>query len=551
MNYDDIDWRQCYEKLFKLQNKILEAYRNGNEKNVLKEQHTLLRSFAARAVAVRKVTGGKGRLTPGVDKVTITRKKDKLKAINSVKDLSSYKASPVIRVYIPKPNGKKRPLGIPTIKDRIVQTMFHFALDPIAEETACKRSYGYRLCRGVHDNAVYLKLVLGSMTSTRRYVLKADIKNFFPSVNHKWLLDNVIMDKRILKEFLKAGFLEHYVHHSTDEGFPQGSPVCPVLANLTLNGLEEYLGSEFLTTRYADDFIIAGKSPEELKEVALPKVEKFLDERGLKIEPNKSSTYTLEEGFDFLGLNFKEYKDKTRAKGTKKGIFLVKPSSDKVKAFIKELFLVVKKHKNRSSYKLVLKLNQKLRGWAEHYRKYTSQKTFSSIHFHLWKALWTMLRKKHRRRNKAWLREKYFVKDKGNNWVFVGKEGEKELKLFQIPYVAIKRHVICKDLNAYDPVHIDYLLKRNSSLAKNALLTGGSRDALSKLQKGLCPVCGESLFSDEELEIHHIIPRKEGGDHSLRNLVLLHKYCHKQVEYSTNEDLRAAWSEIGVLNKDR
>jgi RNA-directed DNA polymerase len=120
------------------------------------------------------------------------------------------------------------------------------------------------------------------------------------------------MDKRILKEFLKAGYLENYVFHDTDEGFPQGSPVSPPLANLTLNGLEEYLGKNFLTTRYADDFIVAGKSLEELKNVALPKISSFLSERGLNLALNKTSVYSIEEGFDFLGFNFREYPDSNR-----------------------------------------------------------------------------------------------------------------------------------------------------------------------------------------------------------------------------------------------
>ena len=183
-NYENINWNQCELELFKLQSEILKAYKAGNIKDVLKAQHALTRSFAARALAVRKVTTNKGNKTYGIDKVVLKTNEEKLKAISSVKDLSSYKAQPTRREYIPKASGKRRPLGIPTVRDRIVQTLYYFAIDPLAEETACKRSYGFRLCRGVHDNATYLKLVLGSYTSTRRYILNADIEGFFPSVNH-------------------------------------------------------------------------------------------------------------------------------------------------------------------------------------------------------------------------------------------------------------------------------------------------------------------------------------------------------------------------------
>lgn len=371
------------------------------KKDILKTQHKLVRSFAARALAVRRVTSSDGKNTPGIDGVLLKTKEDKFKAIHSVKNLSAYRAKLVRRVYIPKANGKLRPIGIPTVKDRIIQTLFYFAIDPMAEETACKRSYGYRLHRSVHDNATYLKLVLGSYTSTRRYLLKADITGFFPSVNHDWLLKNVIMDKRILKEFLKAGYLENYVINITDKGFPQGSPVSPALANLTLNGLEEYLGKEFLTTRYADDFIVAGKSLEVLRDVALPKIKNFLSIRGLSLDIEKTRMHDIEKGFDFLGFNFREYPVSNRAKGTKKGIFLVKPASTKVKTFISELIVIIKKYKNRSTYDLVVKLNQKLRGWAEHYRKVTSQKTFNKISYHVWRTIWSMLCRKHSRRSKS------------------------------------------------------------------------------------------------------------------------------------------------------
>ena len=129
-----------------------------------------------------------------------------------------------------------------------------------------------------------------------------------------------------------------------------------------MNGLEKYLGKEFLTTRYADDFIVAGKSPEELRNVALPKINSFLLERGLKLDLDEARIFSIEEGFDSLGLNFREYLDIGRAKGTKKGIFLVKLSPTKVKTFIRKLIVIIKKHKNRSSYDLVSKLNQRLRG---------------------------------------------------------------------------------------------------------------------------------------------------------------------------------------------
>ena len=147
-NYDDINWQQCRKELFRLQFEVLKAYRtNDKEKfnKIQQAQHSLTRSFAARCLAVRKVTSNSGKDTPGIDKVVYKTKKEKFDIIKEIKDLSHYKAQPVRRVYISKSNNKLRPLGIPTMKDRIVQTLFHFAIDPIVEETTDSRSYGFRL----------------------------------------------------------------------------------------------------------------------------------------------------------------------------------------------------------------------------------------------------------------------------------------------------------------------------------------------------------------------------------------------------------------------
>lgn len=158
-----------------------------------------------------------------------------------------------------------------------------------------------------------------------------------------------------------------------------------------------------------------------------------------------------------------------------------------------------------------------------------------------------MLCKKHKRRTKTWIYKHYFEKIKNNKWVFFAKKGNQKLYLFQIPYVEIKRHMICKNLNAYDPANIDYFTKRNANHSKNVLLSGKTKSALAKTQKGYCPVCNESLFNHENLEIHYVKPRSKKGDHQLKNLKLLHKLCHKQIEYSNNTNLRAVWLKQGIL----
>lgn len=527
--YKSINWKQCVNELSQLQYEILIAYRANDMKRVQRIQTQLTRSFSARALAVRKVTSNSGRNTPGIDGIIWNRPEQKFSAILDLKDLSRYKATPVKRRYISKTDGKLRPLGIPTMMDRAVQTLHMFTIDPIAEETACQRSYGYRLHRGVHDNAIYLKLVLGNYTATRRYILEADIKGFFPSVSHKWLLDNIPMNKAILKEFLKAGVMEDSFLHSTLDGFPQGSPISPALANMTLNGLGDILvRNGFLYTRYADDFVVLGKTKEELNEVARPLIKGFLAERGLVLHPEKTGLCGIEEGFDFLGFHFREYPDERRAKGTKRGIFLVTPSRAKVNSFCRKLRSLIKNHNEKSFYLLVRKLNSMLRGWAEHYRKVTSQRAFRTIHACVWRALWKKLRRKHRRRSKGWLFQRYFRRHKGNKWVFVADSGRKtEISLFQIPYVPIRYHSLNSSYNAYDLEVNEVFVKSTKARSASALRESNVVSYLTKKQRGVCPVCTQTLFIDEELKIVAKKAGTFGADGRKRTIdgTLVHENC--------------------------
>jgi RNA-directed DNA polymerase len=548
-NYDEINWAYSQKKLAVLQHDILEAYKKKDSHRILITQNKLIRSFAARSLAVRKVTSNKGAKTKGIDGVSITTKVDKFKLIKELKNISpsSYEAKPVRKVLIPKTPGKLRPLGIPTILDRVVQTLYYFALDPIAEEQADIRSYGFRKYRSVNDCVIYLKLVLGNYTATRRYVLKCDIKGFFPSVAHAWLLKNIPMNKTILEKFLKAGFVDNHIFNTTEEGFPQGSPISPTLANMALNGLSDCIGEEFRMTRYGDDFVILGKTKEALLNEAYPKIQDFLKIRGLELE--KTQVVEISEGFDFLGYHFREFYDPARIKGTKKGIFLVKPSKAKIQEFKKLISKTVRENTKSPMYVLIQILNEKLRGWAEHYRTVTSQKAFSSIHYHVWNTTWAMLRKKHRTRNVKRILEKYYCKRLGNKWILrcEQSDGKSEMTLFQIPYVEMRRHQLCDSGNPYDPENYEYFKRRLSRSARYSILLGRMRSNLLKIQKGKCPVCTNSLLNGEDLEVHHILPRKDGGSDKPKNLLLLHKECHKQVTNSKNENTIAIWRQQGII----
>ena len=279
MEWHDINWAKCHREVRRLQTRIVKATKEGRYGKVRCLQHLLTHSFSGKALAVRRVTENQGRNTPGVDRTLWTTPEAKSQAIQSIKQ-RGYQPQPLRRVYIPKANGKTRPLGIPTLKDRAMQALYMSALLPTAETTADRRSYGFRPDRSTAD-AIEQCFVVFARKGGAEWIMEGDIKGCFDNISHEWLLDNVLMDRKILHKWLKAGYIANRQLFPTEAGTPQGGIISPVLANITLDGLEPLLRTHFGRkfrfqgrtcshkvnfVRYADDFIITGNSREQLRQ---------------------------------------------------------------------------------------------------------------------------------------------------------------------------------------------------------------------------------------------------------------------------------------------
>ena len=259
-----IDWRAVNQNVRRLQARIVKAEQEGRRGKVKALQRLLTRSFSGKALAVRRVTENQGKRTAGVDGLTWDTPEQKASAIHALRQ-RGYQPRPLRRVYIPKKNGKKRPLGIPTMRDRAMQALYLLALAPIAEVRADPNSYGFRPERSTADAIAQCFKALAKANSPE-WVLEGDIKSCFDRISHDWLLAHIPMEQAVLRAWLKAGFMEQHVLYPTEEGTPQGGIISPTLANLALDGLERLLRAHFPKReagrnakvnliRYADDFV--------------------------------------------------------------------------------------------------------------------------------------------------------------------------------------------------------------------------------------------------------------------------------------------------------
>ncbi len=425
-------------------------------------------------------------------------------------------------------------MGIPTMTDRAMQALYLLALAPIAETTGDPNSYGFRIERSTADAMGQLFVCLSKRLSAK-WVLEADIKGCFDHINHDWLIHHVPTDKMVLRKWLKAGVIHKGQLQATDAGTPQGGIISPTLANMVLDGLEtqlkRYLGVtrakklKINVVRYADDFVITGESKEVLDSEVKPWVEQFLAVRGLQLSPEKTHVVHIDEGFDFLGWNFRKYGGK----------LLIKPSKKNVKAFYRKAKEVISTNKAVTQEDLIRLLNPMLRGWAFYHQPVVAKKAYSRMDFQIFQALWRWAKRRHPNKNLDWIRKKYFQLIEGRNWVFcttlLTETGDKEeIRLYTLEATPIERHrKISGEYNPFDPSMEEMGEKLRMSRMLGKLKYRKQVSNLFQSQKGLCLLCKNPIIRETGWHDHHIIYRSQGGGDSLSNRVLLHPICHQQL----------------------
>ena len=441
VKWNSIDWKEAEREVRRLQVRIAKAVKDNRWNRVKVLQYLLTHSFYAKLLAVKRVTSNKGKNTPGVDGVLWQGVRAKWRAACSLRR-RGYHPQPLRRIYIPKKNGKLRPLSIPCMYDRAQQALYKLALAPVAETTADKNSYGFRESRSCAD-AIAAGFNALSQPNSASWILEGDIKGCFDNISFQWMLENIPMDKLVLHKWLRTGYVENGIQYPTRKGVPQGGIISPTLSNIVLDGLEEAVHravprrrSRINFIRYADDFIITGKSRTILEDAVKPVVEGFLAERGLCLSPEKTLVTHITDGFTFLGQTFRKHGR----------VLHITPSEQGVLALEQKVGTTIRKHVSAPMPVLIKELNQILRGWANYHRHVVASGAFSRIDNYVFEHLWHMLQRRHPNKSANWLIQHYWSAAGQKRRVFAvkaktSKGATKIYQLIRVSSIGILRHV--------------------------------------------------------------------------------------------------------------
>ncbi len=531
--WDQIDWGQAERRVRRLQERIYRATQHQEWQAVRSLQKLLARATANKLLAIRRVTQeNQGKRTPGIDgKVYLTSTARSALASKAF-SLKGYRPQPVRRVYIAKSDGQKsRPLGIPTIRDRVYQAIVKTALEPEWEARFEANSYGFRPGRCCMDAIVQLHGTLNKQGCSE-WILDADISGCFDHISHGPLLTRIPVFKTTVRRWLKAGVVELGHYQDTIEGVPQGGVISPLLMNVALDGMERLFHSETRNgtpippgvrsgadrgvslIRYADDFAALAPNREVLENHVRPKLEQFLAERGLALSEAKTRIVHIEEGFNFLGFTIRRFKSKV----------LTKPQKEKVQAHIRRMKEMVVEYRSAPQETLINHLNPVIQGWCNFYQHGVSSRTYHRVRNQLSYMLWRWAKRRHPNKNNRWVAAKYWKAVGHRKWVF----GNAEKTLRDPADTKITRWVKVRGRSSpYDPALHDYWANRNQKIIANRE-TSGQRLTVMRAQDYRCEHCGLRFQIGDAIDLHHRIPRSEGGSDTTENLRALHEHCHYQ-----------------------
>lgn len=495
--WGQVSWSHVEGDVRTLRRRIFAAAKDADHRRVRNLQRLMLRSRANALVAVRRVTQvNAGRLTAGVDGLVVDDDETRAEMVGRLLSWPAVtEAMPVRRVYIPKADGRRRPLGIPVLMDRARQAMFLNALEPEWEARFEADSYGFRPGRGCHD-AIEAIFIATNGASRRRWVLDADLKAAFDHIDHDHLLAMLegFPAREQIRAWLVAGVFEDGVLTDTGEGAPQGGVISPLLLNIAVHGMEEAAGVLRCTEpsrygwvrsgspvliRYADDFVALCHSREQAQTVK-DSLSAWLAPRGLTFNADKTKIVALSEGFDFLGFTIRRHTN---------GKVLTTPSKSAVVRIRARLSAEVKALRGGNSADVVDRLNPIIRGWATYYAAGVSSQTFQKLDAHVFEIIYRWALRRHPSKPKKWVVHRYFGrfnKGRADRWVFGDRATGAYLSKFA--WTPIRRHVKVKGRASPDDPALDEYWRRR--WRRRPTTAANSLAKMIVAQHGQCPRCG-------------------------------------------------------------
>lgn len=565
-----VDWQSATDAVNRLRQRIFRATQEGDFRKVKSLQKLMLRAEANRLVSVRRVAQiSEGKRTAGVDGLTALTPKSREMLVDDLARQEPWKALPAKRVYIPKANGKVRPLGIPVIKDRVLQAMVKNTLEPAWEAQFEASSFGFRPGRGCHDAISQVRLHISGQ-SRMEWVLDADIEGAFDNIAHDYLKQVIgeVPAWELISQWLKAGYVEAGKLLPTEAGTPQGGVISPLLANIALHGMEEALTERNergtatsagvkrgkrqnlghrAVVRYADAFVVFTRTKEDAERVK-EKLGTWLAERGLRLSPEKTRIVHVTEGFDFLGFHLRQVDDSTGTHATGKGVMSI-PSTASVQKLKGRLRAEWTSLQGQPIETVLNRLNPIIRGWANYFRVGTCRDAFKDLDEFMFRREVRYANRTHPNKSSAWKRNRYWGKlhpQKEDTWVFGDKSTRRYLLKFRW-FGQNKDYIkVAGTASPDDPALKEYWEER--AARKLDGLTP-SKKRVARRQDGKCSVCGEPLYngewiapevnSGEALHVHHQQRRKDGGTNAYSNLEIRHHTCHWQAHAATKSEQRA------------